>query len=67
MRGITADIDLALLHGVLHPRAGQYMEFGRYADLSREAEHHVIQDALGWFALFKLHHGHGPAIGYHEA
>ncbi|MNV68314.1 hypothetical protein D3C71_1611540 [compost metagenome] len=67
LRGITADIDLALLHGVFHPPAGQYMEFGRHADLGREAEHHVMQDALGRFAPFKLHHGHGPAVGYHEA
>ncbi|MCY1446546.1 hypothetical protein D9M71_631240 [compost metagenome] len=65
--GITADIDLALLHGALYAPAGQYVEFGRYADLGREAEHHVIEDALGRFAPLKLHHGHAPAVGYHEA
>ncbi|MNP06017.1 hypothetical protein D3C76_979840 [compost metagenome] len=67
LRGITADIDLAVVHGVLHPCAGQHMELGRYADLGREAEHHIKQDALGRFAPFQLHHGHGPAVGYREA
>jgi len=42
------------------------MKFGRHADLGREADHHVVQDALGGMAAFQLHHRHRPAVGNHE-
>ncbi len=64
---VAAHINLAMFHGWGDAGPGQYLELHRMANLGGQAQHQVIQNALGRLAGLDLHQGHGPAVGNGEA